>query len=92
MKKKIHDPFISKYRALDLHGETRDSIKILIDDFINDSIILKEEDVIIIHGIGSGIIKKKTYEILQSNKYVDSFKLNNSNLGMTIVKIHINRY
>lgn len=76
---------------LDLHGIDRDYARILINDFIQDNYLLKTEKVIIIHGIGSGIIRKTTQETLKKNKMVASYKIDNFNPGMTVVEIDKNR-
>ena len=75
--------------TLDLHGETSDFARIRINEFILDNYKLKNETVIIIHGIGSGIIRKVTQETLKNNKYVESYKIDNFNDGQTIVKLRI---
>ena len=48
---------------LDLHGEYRESARILINEFINDNYKLGNEKVIIVHGIGKGIIKNEQLTI-----------------------------
>ena len=73
--------------TLDLHGVDRDYARILINEFIEDSYNLKEEKVIIIHGIGTGILKQETARTLKINKKVESYNLNNFNIGETIVNI-----
>ena len=73
--------------TLDLHGIDREYAAILIKDFIQDNYHLKNETVIIIHGIGTGIIKKTTQEVLKKHPYVDKFKIDNFNSGMTIVTL-----
>ena len=73
--------------SLDLHGIDRDYAKILINDFINDNYKMKNNKVVIIHGIGTGIIRKTTQEVLRNNKLVKEFKIDNFNPGMTIVEI-----
>lgn len=73
--------------TLDLHGIDREYARILIKDFIEDNYKLKNEKVIIIHGIGTGIIRKETQDILRKISIVDSFKIDNFNSGMTIVTI-----
>lgn len=77
----------SNLPTIDLHGIDRDYAKILINDFIRDNFIAKNYKVIIIHGNGTGIIKKTTQETLRKNKYVEDFKIDNFNSGMTIVNI-----
>ena len=77
----------SNLPSLDLHGIDRDYARILINDFIRDNYIMKNEQVIIVHGNGTGIIKKTTQETLKHNKYVQEYKIDNFNAGMTIVKL-----
>lgn len=81
----LDDVFISSLPTLDLHGEIRDSARVLIKEFINDNIVMKNYKILIIHGVGSGAIKDETYKILKSNKNVDSFHLNHYNAGCTLV-------
>lgn len=73
--------------TLDLHGIDRDYAKILINDFINDNYNSKNTEVVIIHGNGTGIIKKTTQETLKKNKLVIDYKINNFNTGETLVSI-----
>ena len=75
----------SNLPSLDLHGLDRDYARILINDFILDNYKLKNRKVIIVHGIGTGIIRKTTMETLKNNKYVETYKLDNFNSGITIV-------
>lgn len=74
--------------TLDLHGMDRDYARILINDFINDNYNSKNTEVVIIHGNGTGIIKKTTSETLRKNKLVKEYKINNFNTGETLVAIH----
>ena len=72
---------------LDLHGLDRDYSRILINEFIEDNYNLHNKTVLIIHGNGTGILKKTTQETLKHNKYVLSYKLDNFNTGTTIVEL-----
>ena len=80
----------SNLPSLDLHGLDRDYARILINDFILDNYKLKNRKVIIVHGIGTGIIRKTTMENLKNNKYVETYKLDNFNSGTTIVELKNN--
>ena len=73
--------------TLDLHGYDREYARIAIDEFIYDNYKTKNQKVIIIHGNGTGIIKKVTGEVLKRNKYVEEYKIDNFNSGMTVVTI-----
>lgn len=79
----------SSMPTLDLHGEYKDSAIILTQEFINDNIILKNEYVLIIHGIGSDILRKSVHEYLKKEKKVLEFKRDFFNPGCTIVKLKI---
>ena len=81
--------FTGKSPSIDLHGERPETIELIINDFINYNIILRNEYVSIVHGKGSEVIKSKTYEILKNNPKVADFKLNNWNTGETIVHLII---
>ena len=72
---------------IDLHGYDRDYARIEINDFIRDNYLQKNQKVIIIHGVGTGILRKTTHETLKHNKLVVSYKLDNFNSGTTIVEI-----
>ena len=50
---------------------------------------MKNEIFVIIHGIGSGIIRKTVHETLRKNKNVLDYKTFYNNNGSTIVKIKI---
>ena len=70
---------------LDLHGLDRDYARILINDFIRDHYRIGTEKIVIIHGNGTGILKKTTQNTLKNNKMVENYKIDNFNSGMTIV-------
>lgn len=90
MKTVFDDIFIENLPKLDLHGEIRDSARVLVKEFIEDNYRLKNYKVIIVHGIGKGIIKDEVYKILKSNKKVESFHLNHYNSGCSVVYIKKN--
>ena len=45
--------------------------------------------IVIIHGIGTGIVKKEVHEALRVNKNVLEYKTDNFNSGCTVVKLKI---
>lgn len=77
--------------SLDLHGVDRDYAKILTKEFIDDNYKLKEETIIIIHGIGQGIVKKAVHEELRKNQKVKEYKVDNFNPGCSIITLKIRR-
>jgi len=72
---------------LDLHGCDRDYARILINEFLEDNYKIGNKTIIIVHGIGTGIIRKTTQEILKRNKLVEDYKIDNFNVGSTIVTL-----
>ena len=83
------DIFLNRYPSIDLHGYDRDSARMVTNDFVLENVILKNEYIVIIHGIGSGIVKKSVHEALRVNKNVLEYKTDNFNSGCTIVKLKI---
>lgn len=85
-----YDIFLERYPQIDLHGYDRDSARVATTDFILENIILGNDTVVIIHGIGTGTIKKEVHETLAKHKKVIEYKTDNFNSGCTIVKLDIN--
>lgn len=78
---------LSNTPKLDLHGFDRDYAKMLIEEFILENYKMKNYQVLIVHGNGTGTLRKTTQETLRQNKYVEEYKIDNFNSGCTIVKI-----
>lgn len=57
--------FIDNLPKIDLHGLDRYTAGVVINDFINENIKLKNNVILIIHGKGSGILKNVTSETLK---------------------------
>ena len=81
--------FTESLPRIDLHGLDRDTARVYTNDFIKESIKLKNQFIVIIHGIGSGILKKEVHNTLSKNKNVIEYKTIYNNNGSTIVKIKI---
>ncbi len=81
--------FIENLPKLDLHGENSETARVLINDFVRDNIKQKRNIVCIVHGVGSGILRKATNDTLSKNKKVVDFKTYYYNQGCTIVEIEI---
>ena len=82
--------FTSKSPSLDLHGEMPEVIELIVNDFINYNIVLRNNYISIVHGKGNGVIKDKVHEILKKHPSVLDFKLNSWNTGETIVCLKVN--
>lgn len=80
----------SNLPTLDLHGEDKKTTELLVKQFINDNIRIGNYKVMIIHGIGTGILKKKVHEILKKDKRIEKYYINFFNIGCTMVDIKEN--
>lgn len=89
MTRIIRDPFTYNLPHLDIHGETSSTCVALINEFINDNIKLKNNKIIIVHGKGTGILKKTTHELLKKNKKVAKYYIDGMNDGQTIIELLI---
>ena len=85
----LSNKFVNNVPILDLHGESSDVARVLINEFINDNLKLKNEIIVIVHGIGTGILKNTTHNILKMNKYVLEYQIDFYNNGSTIVRLKI---
>lgn len=85
----MHDPFTCRFPRIDIHGETSLTCIAVIHSFIKDSVKLKEKNIIIIHGKGSGTLKRATHEYLKKNKYVLKYYIDGMNDGQTIVELDV---
>ncbi len=83
----MEDIFIKNLPQLDLHGYDTESAKVATNDFINRNIIMQNSKIIIIHGKGTGLVKKAVHESLKKNKKVIKYHTDNLNDGLTIVHL-----
>ena len=81
--------FIDNLPKLDLHGFDRETARVAINDFVKDNIKMKNQFVVIVHGVGSGIIKNTTLETLKKNRNVKEYKIYNFNIGCTLVQLEL---
>ena len=85
--KKINNPFYALYNVIDLHGFDREFAIIKVKEFISDSLKMGKFNIVIIHGRGSGILKRSVNQYLRTDKRVKEFKIDNFNDGETIVRL-----
>ena len=83
--------FIDSLPTIDLHGFDRLYARLRVLEFINDNIKMKNEFIVIIHGIGGSILKHEVHELLKKNKNVVDYKIYINNVGCTIAQLDINR-
>ncbi len=90
MNRIINDPFTARFPRLDIHGETRATCIAVIESFIKDNLKLKEKNIVIIHGKGTGALRKATHEYLKNRKKINKYYINGLNDGETIIELDLN--
>ena len=66
---------VNKLPTLDLHGESSDIARVLIESFIKENIKLKQEFIAFVHGKGTGALRNGIHNYLKRLKYVKSYRL-----------------
>lgn len=79
--------FIESFPSLDLHGCDRDYARLKINEFVDDNVVIGNEFLVVVHGIGTGVLMGVTSDTLKKNKKVIEYQLFRGNAGCTIVKI-----
>ena len=85
----VHTPHARGHvaTALDLHGMTTDAAVAAVDAFLNDAILASHSEVHIIHGRSGGRLKSAVHERLRELTAVRSFRVDDSNPGVTVVAL-----
>lgn len=91
MLKSVDFMFTSRYPKLDLHGFDRETARVAINDFVSDNIKMGNKIVVIVHGIGTGVIRETTFNTLKKNKNVLEYKSDYSNRGCTLALLKIDK-
>lgn len=73
--------------SIDLHGLRAEEAIEKVDKFLNDSLIAGFNEVLIYHGIGSGVLSRVVKEFLNEHPKVISFKDAPANMGGMGAKI-----
>ena len=87
----MKDIFLNNLPFIDLHGFDTESARVATNDFIDDSLVLKYNKVLIIHGKGKGLVKKSVHETLSQRREVIKFHTDNLNDGCTIVYLTVDK-
>ncbi len=75
---------------LDLRGQTLEEARMNTEKFLDDCYLAGISPVTIVHGKGTGVLRKGTHELLRSHRYVKSFRLGTfgeGEDGITIVEL-----
>lgn len=85
----MEDIFLKNLPNIDLHGFDTETARVATNDFIDNSLILKDSKILIIHGKGSGLVKKSVHEALSHRKEVTRYHTDVFNDGCTIVYLKV---
>ena len=80
----------SAARELDIRGLETLEAESVVDNFISAAVVGKLDEVTIIHGKGTGALRKAVHDILRRNKAVKSFRLGvygEGESGVTVVTL-----
>lgn len=76
--------------SIDLHKKTVDESIYELEQFIDEAIWLKLDKIKIIHGKGTGVLRREIGKFLKKNKKIKSFRtgfLNEGGSGVTIISL-----
>ena len=75
---------------INVHGFTCEEALNLIDKYIDDAILAGLNQIKIVHGKGTGALRKSVHNYLKKNTSIKSFRLGNfgeGDIGVTIVAL-----
>ena len=87
---RVYNPSSHASLSLDLRGKRYEEVKDLMDSYIDQAILGNLESVSIIHGFGTGAIRKAVWEYLKNCPYVKSYRYGQEGEGLngvTVVKL-----
>ena len=81
----MEDIFLKNLPKIDLHGFDTETARVATNDFVEENIQLNNKKIVIVHGKGTGTVKKSVHEALSHKKEVTKYHTDNLNDGCTIV-------
>ena len=85
----MEDIFLKNLPHLDLHGYDIETARVSTNDFINDNLVMKNKKIVIVHGKGTGVVKKSVHETLSRRKEIIKYHTDGLNDGCTIAYLNI---
>jgi dsDNA-specific endonuclease/ATPase MutS2 len=61
--------------SIDLHTFQPKEVKELLEDYLNECVRLRFQEVKVIHGKGSGVLRQIVHKVLKKSPLVKSFQL-----------------
>lgn len=75
---------------IDLRGMSTEEAIYEIDLYLDNAVLSGYKDIYLIHGKGTGVLRKNIQKYLKKNRYVESYRIGNGNeggLGATVVTL-----
>lgn len=85
----MEDIFLKNLPRIDLHGYDIETARVATNDFVDDNIILKNKKILIIHGKGTGLVKRSVHDVLSRRKEIVKYHTDRLNDGCTIAYLNI---
>ena len=86
---KITTPVPGKISAeLDLRGKRADEVEFVLDSYLNDATLSNLNEVLIIHGFGTGTVRQIARDFLAFHPLVKSFRAGNRGEGGRLQVAH----
>ena len=90
VSKRLDDKIAGFKTTLDVRGKRADEISEIIEKYIDDALLLKNYNLRIIHGKGSGVLRTIIHEILSKHKNVVSYaseQVEHGGDGITLLEL-----
>ena len=81
---------VAAARELDIRGMETLEAETVVENYLDSAVMARLEAVTIIHGKGTGALRKAVHELLRRNKHVKKFRLGNfgeGEAGVTVVEL-----
>lgn len=73
--------------SLDLRGKRYEEVKDLVEDFLDKACLANYEQVSIIHGFGTGVVRNRVWEVLKANSNVKAYRFGKEGEGLNGVTV-----
>jgi DNA mismatch repair protein MutS2 len=70
---------------IDLHGYKKQDALEALESAINNALLRRCPRIEVVHGLGTGVIKNAVSEYLSKCKYIERYKVDDANPGITLV-------
>ena len=82
-----YNPASHAQLSLDLRGKRYEEVDYLMDQYLDQAILGNLESVTIVHGFGTGAVRKAVWEYLKKCPYVKSYRYGKEGEGLNGVTV-----